>query len=92
MFDPQSLVDISYAQGQSQRALRVFGVTESSLVGLMERLTAQFPDAKLFSLPRLGTEFQIEIGFRGRGDLDTPFDALVAGVDELGVRYELVEE
>lgn len=89
------VLDTHYRAGgqrEGQRALRVFGVTESSLVGLMERLTAQFPDAKLFSLPRLGTEFQIEIGFRGRGDLDTPFDALVAGVDELGVRYELVEE
>ena len=60
-------------------------------MNLMERLTAAFPDAKLFSLPRLGKEFQIEIGFRGRGDLDPAFEALKSGLDELDVRYDPVD-
>jgi sialic acid synthase SpsE len=70
----------------------VYGVTESSLMDLMERLTAQFPDAKLFSLPRLGEEFQIELGFRGQGDLQLPLVALTVGLDELGVRYEMLDD
>lgn len=77
---------------EAQRALQVFGVPESSLMDLMEQLTQQFPDAKLFSLPRLGKEFQIEMGFRGKGDLDAPFNALTAGLGRLGVRYELLDD
>lgn len=76
---------------EQQRAVRVRGVTESGLMGLMEELTERFPDAKLFSLPRLGEEFQIEIGFRGQGDLDQPFDALVRGLNETGVVYDPID-
>ena len=73
--------------GESQRALRVYGITESGLMDLMEELVAAWPDAKLFSLPRLGEEFQIELGFRGTGDLDAPFAALVAGLESRKVRF-----
>ncbi len=73
---------------EQQRAVRVRGVTESSLVDLMEDLTRRFPAAKLFSLPRLGPEFQIEIGFRGQGDLETPFAELVAALASRGVAFE----
>jgi molybdopterin-biosynthesis enzyme MoeA-like protein len=89
------VLDTYYSGGgrrEHQRAVRVYGVTESSLMDLMERLTAQFPDAKLFSLPRLGEEFQIELGFRGQGDLQPPLVALTVGLDELGVRYEMLDD
>ncbi len=85
------VLDTYYAQGgrpEQQCSLRVRGVTESSLMDLMEDLSRRFPDAKLFSLPRLGAEFQIEIGFRGYGDLDEPLVALVAGLEERGVAFE----
>jgi molybdopterin-biosynthesis enzyme MoeA-like protein len=84
-------LDAYYREGgvaERQRSLRVRGMTESSLLDLMEALVEQYPDAKLFSLPRLGAESQIEIGFRGRGDLDAPFSALRAGLDDRGVSYE----
>ena len=72
---------------ERQRAVRVFGTTESGLTDLMEDLVERFPEAKFFSLPRLGREFQIELGFRGTGDLDTPFAALVAGLESRKVRF-----
>ncbi len=84
-----------YAAGgvaERQRALRVRGVTESSLMDLMQQLVEQYPDAKLFSLPRLGAEFQIEIGFRGRGDLEAPMRALMAGLEARGVTFEPLQD
>ena len=87
------VLDNYYGAGglrETQRALQVFGVPESGLMDLMERLTAQFPHAKLFSLPRLGKEYQIEVGFRGKGGLDAPFNALITGLKELGIRYEVL--
>jgi molybdopterin-biosynthesis enzyme MoeA-like protein len=77
---------------ERQRAVRVFGITESGLMDLMEALTRDFPDAKFFSLPRLGAEFQIEIGFRGDGDLDMPFAALRDGLIARAVRFEEIVE
>ena len=87
----QWVLDNHYSAGgqaERQRAVRVRGVTESSLMDLMEALVARFPDAKLFSLPRLGEEFQIELGFRGVGDLDTPLQALIDGLEARGINYE----
>jgi len=88
------VLDQYFASGgqlERQRAVRVRGVTESSLMGLMEQLTEHYPDAKLFSLPRLGPEFQIELGFRGRGDLDAPFSALRDGLEKRGLHYEPID-
>lgn len=85
------VLDTHYAAGgeaERQCALRVHGVTESSLVDLMEQLVAQYPEVKLFSLPRLGAEFQIEIGFRGHTDLTAPMQALLAGLEARGIVYE----
>ena len=85
------VLDTYYPDGarpEQQRAVRVYGVTESQLMDLMATLVADHPEAKLFSLPRLGEEFQIELGFRGRGDLDAPFRALVDGLSARGIRFE----
>lgn len=85
------VLDNWFAQGghaERQCALRVRGVTESSLMDLMQRLVEQFPEAKLFSLPRLGAEFQIELGFRGHCDLEAPLQALIAGLEQRGVMFD----
>ncbi|MCB1802132.1 MAG: competence/damage-inducible protein A [Gammaproteobacteria bacterium] len=90
----QWVLDTYYAQGgraERQRAVRVLGVTESSLMDLMQDLVGRFPEAKLFSLPRLGPEFQIELGFRGCGDLETPLQALVDGLRLRKIRYEAID-
>ncbi|WP_078118407.1 competence/damage-inducible protein A [Thiosocius teredinicola] len=89
------VLDTYYAQGglgEKQRSVRVYGVTESSLMDLMAELTERYGDAKLFSLPRLGEEFQIEIGFRGRGDLEPAMQALTEGLRQRGVRFELLDD
>jgi hypothetical protein len=70
----------------------VLGVTESQLMDLMQSLVESFPDARLFSLPRLGETFQIELGFRGHGDLEAPMQALVRGLSALGVAFEALDE
>jgi molybdopterin-biosynthesis enzyme MoeA-like protein len=85
------VLDTHFASGapvERQRAVRVYGITESGLMDLMEDLVARFPQTKLFSLPRLGEEFQIELGFRGVGDLDPAYAALIEGLEARGVRYE----
>lgn len=85
------VLDTHYPQGgrvERQRSVRVFGITESGLTDLMETLVATYPEAKFFSLPRLGPEFQIELGFRGSGDLAPAFSALCAGLEARGARFE----
>jgi molybdopterin-biosynthesis enzyme MoeA-like protein len=85
------VLDNCYAGGGPalrQCAVRVFGVAESELMDLMQQLVQQFPAAKLFSLPRLGTEYQIELGFRGSGDLEQPLVALSEALVQRGIRFE----
>jgi len=89
------VLDTHFAAGapaERQRAVRVYGITESGLMDLMEDLVARFPETKLFSLPRLGDEFQIELGFRGVGDLDPAYSALIEGLEERRVRYQPLPE
>jgi molybdopterin-biosynthesis enzyme MoeA-like protein len=89
------VLDTYYATGgrsERQRSVRVHGVTESGLIDLMQELTTRFPEVKLFSLPRLGAELQIELGFRGRGDLAVPLAALVAALEQRGISYEILIE
>ncbi len=81
------VLDTWYGEAQprvQERSLLVTGVTESPLVELMEQLVAEFPEHKLFSLPRLGDPPAVELGFRGCGDLGPAFAALRAGLDRLG--------
>ena len=86
------VLDNRYGAGggyERQRSVLVRGVSESALLDLMQELIVKFPDAKLFSLPRLGEEFQVELGFRGVGNLQVPFEALTRELKALDVRYDL---
>lgn len=74
------------------RSVWILGVTETVLMPLMEDLCGRFPKHKLFSLPRLEPDRRVELGFRGRGDLDTAFEALLAGLDAGGFDYELRDD
>lgn len=74
-----------------QKSVWVTATTETMLMGLMEDLTERFPEHKLFSLPRLGNPPRIELGYRGR-DIDAPFAALLQGLREQGVEFELRED
>ncbi len=78
------------ARPEGERALRVYGASESALVPLMERLTAAHPRLKLYSLPRLGPAGFVELGLRGREGLDEAFAALREGVEALGFAFSPV--
>lgn len=78
-----------------EAALIVRGAPESRLIPLMERLGAEFPQLKLFSLPHLAeaaADRYILLGFRGRGDLTAAMEALRAGLDAEGVEYGLADQ
>ena len=72
----------------SERAVRVFGIPESRLIPLMEEFGERFPRLKMFSLPHVGEDPHILLGFRGRGAMELPFNALLKRLDALGARYE----
>lgn len=66
-------------------ALVVRGVPESRLISLMERLGREHPDLKLFSLPHMGEDPHILLGFRGRGALAQAMADLRAALAEAGM-------
>lgn len=87
------VLDTHYAGGavpERELSLKVYGAPESTLMPLMERLSAAYPGLKLFSLPRLGPDGFVELGFRGRDGVEEAFAALRAAVADLGLRYELL--
>jgi molybdopterin-biosynthesis enzyme MoeA-like protein len=61
-----------------EAALEVVGVPESRLVQPMRDFGVAFPDFKMFSLPHIGEDPHILLGFRGRADLTPAMDALRA--------------
>ena len=69
-------------------SVRVFDVPESRLIPLMEALGERFPGLKMFSLPHMGADPYILLGFRGRGDLGLPLQALREHLDRLNLRHD----
>lgn len=76
---------------QQQRSVWVYGVSENDLMPLMERLTAEYPQQKLFSLPRLGEPRRVELGYRGGAEIEAPFQILLERLKAGGFRFELAE-
>ena len=75
-----------------ESSLRVFGVSESELLDLMERMTLEFPAARLFSLPRLGDPVSIELGFRGEQcGVDAAFARLQSELKQRRLLFEREE-
>ena len=78
---------------QSELVVNVPGAMEAKMTPLMEKITADFPLVKLFSLPHIGPERSdnyVEVGVKGQKEnLQPAFDALLKGLAELGARYEL---
>ena len=75
------------AEPLSEQALEVRGVPESLLIPLMVQLGARYPALKLFSLPHMGDDPHILLGWRGRGDLGAAMDALRAELDAEGMQH-----
>jgi molybdopterin-biosynthesis enzyme MoeA-like protein len=74
-----------------EKSLWVVETPESALVPLMECFADRFPGLKLYSLPRLGTKPSIELGLRGRGDIDRALDALALTLEEATIPYQRSE-
>jgi molybdopterin-biosynthesis enzyme MoeA-like protein len=70
-----------------ERSLEIIDTPESSLVPLMEAFQGRFADLKLYSLPRLGKPPVIELGLRGRGDIDAALSALERELAEAQIPY-----
>ncbi|UHD16640.1 competence/damage-inducible protein A [Thiocapsa bogorovii] len=70
-----------------ERAFELRGVPESALIPLMRDLGAQFPEATLFSLPHMGEDAHIRLGFRGRDRIDEAIAALRERLDHDGISY-----
>lgn len=76
-------------EAELELSLKVFCSSESLLMPLMSELVERFPRCKLFSLPRLGENGFVELGFRGNEDLEAAFALLRKRLDALGFPYEL---
>lgn len=88
------VLDHRYAAGglrQQQCSVRVFAAPESSLMPLMREMIAAYPELKLFSLPRMGEESFVELGFRGVDGCDGAIAELQRRLTVAGLRFELVD-
>jgi molybdopterin-biosynthesis enzyme MoeA-like protein len=68
-------------------SLQVLGAAESALVPIMQKFTAEYPELKMFSLPRLGEQPSIKLGFYGTSDLNDAFRRLQADLREQGIAF-----
>jgi len=86
------VLDSFYSEGRTvsvERAVRVNGVAESELVGLMESLIDRHANARLFSLPQLGEHHCIELGFRGEEQaVNAALADLIAELGTRGIAFE----
>lgn len=72
--------------------VKVRGVAESELCDLMETLSTRHPGTRLFSLPHLGVDTYIELGFRGTGPaVAAAFSELVEALSARRVSFEVVD-
>ena len=83
------VLDRHYGRAASidEQGLEVLGVPESTLIPLMQKLGARFPELKMFSLPHLGDSPHVLLGFRGRGGLDQAMDALRESLSGASIQY-----
>jgi molybdopterin-biosynthesis enzyme MoeA-like protein len=70
-----------------ESAVLVRGVPESQLIPLMRRLTLEYPELKHFSLPHMGEDPHIRLGFRGRDGLDDAMRELRQALDDAAFEY-----
>ncbi|TSE34695.1 competence/damage-inducible protein A [Tepidimonas charontis] len=90
---------VLFGQGRhSERSVIVFGAIEAVLTPLMERIEAEYPDVRVFSLPSVDHPEHgrhVELGVKGPVAAVPPaYDALLAGLRAMGLPLgpELVRE
>lgn len=77
-----------------EKAVLVFGKAESTLTPMMEEIEAEFPLAKVFSLPSVGdatTRRHIELGVKGEPEqVAAAFEKMLNALDRFGAEYQRV--
>lgn len=75
-----------------ERAIVVWGASEGNLVDLMERITAAYPQAGLFSLPTVAQGDQrrsVELGMKGcRADVAAAMAEIEADISARGLEWQ----
>ncbi len=74
---------------QLEKSLRVYDVSENELMDLMQSMTQEYPQFKLFSLPRIGAEHFVELGLHGGDGLEAAFADMKSRLEQLGLRLGL---
>lgn len=71
-----------------EEAILVLDGAESQLIDLMNWLTTQYPETRIFSLPRLGPQKSIELGVKGpAGMVAAAMQELREGVSAAGFQW-----
>jgi molybdopterin-biosynthesis enzyme MoeA-like protein len=89
------VLDSLYPVEQSaiqEASLQVVDRPESALVPLMEAFQGRFPGLKLYSLPRLGKPPEIELGLRGRGDIEAAMSELMQALTAAQIPFRRNDE
>lgn len=88
----QRFAHLHHNEDYVERAITVWDAFEGRLIELMERVSADFPDATLFSLPTVtsGTERRsVELGMKGpQARVDAAMVVIKAGVSALGYTWQ----
>jgi len=89
----QWVLDTYYKEGgiaDAEVAVQVLGAKESQIMELIQDLEVRHPDLKLFSLPRIGEEPFVELGFRGGKGIEEALDDLCSSLSEEGFQYRKI--
>ena len=74
-----------HQQAADESSILVLDAGESQLLDMMEAVTRQFPNLKLFSLPRLDSRRTIELGVKGKAvDVQAAMQYIQAALDAAG--------
>lgn len=83
--------DLFHRQARAERSLLAYEQAEATLTPLMERLEADYPGVRVFSLPSVGdedTRRHIELGVKGEPEqVAAAFAEMLAELDRLGAEY-----
>lgn len=83
------VLDQRFGRGLEQRevAVEIRGVPESELIPLMRRLGEAYPRLKLFSLPNMGEDPHLLLGFRGRVGLEQALESLCRELERASIAH-----
>lgn len=77
---------------QIESSILVMDAGESQLIDLMNLIVARYPQARLFSLPKLDKQRTIELGLKGPGDIvATAMSELKDGVTAAGFNWSEIQ-